>query len=78
MGLGEILRDGGGGPSEAEEDPLPLDLVPGNRQSLAIDRRVDDLLKLLRPARRAMGYRKSVFRFVTRQVSYLLDWFIVT
>lgn len=59
------------GLSEAEDDPLPLDLVPGNRQPLAIDRRVNDLLRLLRPAPRAMGYRRSVFRFVTRQVGWV-------
>ena len=56
------------GPSEAEEDPLPLDILPGNSHPLAIDRRVDDLLRLLRPAPRAEGYRRSVFRFVTKQV----------
>lgn len=56
------------GPLEAEDDPLPLDILPGNKQPLAIDRRVDDLLRLLRPARRAEGYRRSVFRFVFRQV----------
>lgn len=63
--LGEMAP----GPSEAEEDPLPLDILPGNRQPLAIDRRVDDLLRLLRPAPRAMRYRRSVFQFVTQQVS---------
>ena len=56
------------GPSEAEEDPLPLDILPGNSHPLAVDRRVDDLLRLLRPAPRAEGYRRSVFRFVTKQV----------
>lgn len=67
-----------GGPSEAEEDALPLDILPGNRQSLAIDRRVDDLLRLLRPAPRAEGYRRSVFRFVTRQVCRsVFCWFVL-
>lgn len=56
------------GPHEAEEDPLPLDILPGNKQPLAIDRRVEDLLRLLRPAPRAEAYRRSVFTFVTRQV----------
>lgn len=70
--VGYALPQGTGvaGPSEVEEDPLPLDVLPFNTQPLAIDRRVDDLLKLLRPTPRAEGYRRSVFRFVTRQVRY--------
>ncbi|CAM9149523.1 unnamed protein product, partial [Scytosiphon promiscuus] len=64
-GIGGLL-------SEAEDDPLPLDILPGNKQPLAIDRRVEDLLRLLRPARRADGYRRSVFRFVTAQVKRAL------
>ncbi|CAN0023519.1 unnamed protein product, partial [Ectocarpus sp. 4 AP-2014] len=59
---------GGGGLSDVEEIALPMDILPSNKQPLAIDRRVDDLLRLLRPAPRAEGYRRSVFRFVTRQV----------
>ncbi|CAM9739962.1 unnamed protein product, partial [Pylaiella littoralis] len=62
----------GGGIVEVEDDPLPLDILPCNKEPLAIDRRVDDLLRLLRPAPRAEGYRRSVFRFVTRQVKRAL------
>lgn len=70
-GVGYSLPPGTGVvvPSEVEEDPLPLEVLPFNTQPLAIDKRVDDLLRLLRPAPRAKGYRRSVFRFVTRQVS---------
>lgn len=82
-GTAAAATDGGGGEgvagggiggllSEAEDDPLPLDILPGNKQPLAIDRRVEDLLRLLRPARRAEGYRRSVFRFVTAQVIFFL------
>lgn len=67
-GGGAAVSGGGGAVADAEDDPLPLDILPGNKQPLAIDRRVDDLLRLLRPAPRAEGYRRSVFCFVTRQV----------
>lgn len=67
-----------GGLAEAEDGPLPLDILPRNKQPLAIDRRVDDLLRLLRPAPRAEGYRSSVFRFVTRQVCFVLMFVCVS
>ncbi|CAN0114861.1 unnamed protein product, partial [Discosporangium mesarthrocarpum] len=57
---------------EAEQMVLPLSIIPSNQKPLAIDRRIEDILRLLCPVPRAEGYRRSVFKFVARQVKRAL------
>lgn len=64
---GEVASDG-----DKSSHVLPLELVPSNQRPLAIDRRVGDLLRLLRPAPAAERYRESVFDLVSNQVRQTL------